>query len=111
MCKQKTDSRVFLEEYLALYFPNRSYNIVPYHFYKKGSSLTIEHDNRTIYFGTFSVGDASGNDLLYFDTAIPFFGGVEQPNLLFTSFTDFIDVVFMGYMVTFEVSLHGGTIK
>lgn len=109
MCKQKTDSRVYLEEYLSLYFPNRSYNIVPFHFYKTGNAV-IEQDDRVIYFGSLSVGDMAGNQLFYMGRPVPFFGSYEQRQIFFSSL-DFIDVAFNGYMVTFEVSLTNGEIK
>ena len=109
MCKQKTDARVYLEEYLALYFPNRSYNIVPFHFYKTGDAV-IEQDDRVIYYGALSVGDMKGNELFYMGRPIYYISASEQPNIFFSSF-EFRDVTFNGYMVTFEVSLTNGEIK
>lgn len=109
MCKQKTDARIYLEEYLALYFPKRQYEIVPYHFYKAGEA-TIEQNDRVIYFGSLDVGDTAGNEIFYFGRPLPFLVGALKQTF-FSSFQEFIDVSFLGYMVTFEVSLTNGEIK
>lgn len=107
MCQQKTDARLFLEEYCKKYFPNRSYEIVPYHFNRIGHSV-LERDDRVFYYGNLNVGDLEGNEIFYFDTPLRY--SDPQP-MFFNNVIGWTDVAFIGYMVTFEVSLQGGTIK
>lgn len=101
MCKQKTDRRVYLEEYLKRHFSNQSYEIEPYHFNEAGN-FSIEPDLRVCYFGALSIGDMNGNEIFYFDKAIRYVG--DNNDMFFGSFSDFIDVAFVGYRVSFELT-------
>lgn len=107
MCQQKTDARLFLEEYCKKFFPNRSYEIVPYHYFHTGTSQ-IEQDERVFYFGDLTVADPVANDITYFGKYVPYVNGQK---MFFSSLGEFTDISFFGYMVTFEVSLNNGEIK
>ncbi|TPD70507.1 hypothetical protein [Flavobacterium microcysteis] len=107
MCKQKTNDRLFLEEYCQRYFPNRQYEIIPYHFNHAGVA-EIPQDDRVFYYGDLYLADPGSNDIMYFENFIPY---VAKQNMFFSSLGEQTDISFIGYMVRFEVSLQGGTIK